>query len=111
MAWFLCYLDRSVTGPVVSWMIANDVGFLAEAPMQHALAGIIGSMFFAGYMLTQFPAGYLGDRYGHKTMVVISTAWAGVATLLSGMSRSLFGFVTMRVLTGLELSASGWVCP
>lgn len=101
LAWFLCYLDRSVTGPVVSWMIANDVGFLAEAPMQHALAGIIGSMFFAGYMLTQFPAGYLGDRYGHRTMVVISTAWAGVATLLSGLSRSLFGFVTMRVLTGL----------
>ncbi len=101
MAWFICYLDRSITGPVVSWMIANDVGFLADVPMQHAMAGIVGSMFFAGYMLTQFPAGYLGDRYGHRTMVVISTAWAGIATLLSGLSRSLFGFVAMRVLTGL----------
>lgn len=101
MAWMFCYIDRSITGPVVSWMIDNDVGFMRDAPMPHALGGIIGGMFFAGYMLTQFPAGYLGDRYGRKVMIVISTAWAGVATLLSGLTRSLSGFVAARVLTGL----------
>ena len=25
--------------------------------------GLVGSMFFAGYMLTQYPAGRLGDRF------------------------------------------------
>jgi len=58
-------------------------------------------MFFAGYMLTQFPAGYLGDRHGRKAMVVISTLWAGVATLVSALTRSLNSFVAARVLTGL----------
>ncbi|MEI6797061.1 MAG: hypothetical protein WCK39_09375, partial [Methanomassiliicoccales archaeon] len=51
-AWMFCYIDRAITGPTVSWMIENKVAFLADAPMPYALAGIIGSMFFAGYMLT-----------------------------------------------------------
>lgn len=101
LAWMMCYIDRSLTGPVVSWMIKNQVGFFADAPMQHALGGVIGSMFFAGYMLTQFPAGYLGDRYGRRAMVVISTAWAGVTTFISALATSLFSFVSLRVLTGL----------
>lgn len=101
MAWMFSYIDRSITGPVVSWMIDNQVAFMVDAPMPHALGGIIGGMFFAGYMLTQFPAGYLGDRYGRKTMIVISTAWAGIATFLSGLTRSLSAFVAARVLTGL----------
>lgn len=101
LAWMLLYIDRSVTGPVVSWMIENQVAFLAEAPMPHALGGLIGSMFFAGYMLTQFPAGHLGDRYGHKVMVVISLLWSAAATFLSGLVKSLNGFVAARILTGL----------
>jgi len=100
-AWTLLYLDRSITGPVVTWMITNDVGFMVDAPMPHALGGIIGSMFFAGYMLTQFPAGYLGDRFGHKVMIVISLFWSGVATLASGLARGLNPFVATRILTGL----------
>jgi len=101
LAWTFCYIDRSITGPVVSWMIEGQVAFMQDAPMPHALGGIIGGMFFAGYMLTQFPAGYLGDRYGHKVMVVISTIWAGMATLISGLTRSLNAFVAARVFTGL----------
>ena len=101
LAWMFLYIDRSITGPVVAWMINNNVAFMVDAPMPHALGGIIGSMFFAGYMLTQFPAGYLGDRFGRKTMVVISTAWAGVATFISALARSLNVFVAARVLTGL----------
>ncbi|MDD1743151.1 MAG: MFS transporter [Methanomassiliicoccales archaeon] len=101
MAWMMLYIDRSITGPVVAWMIANDVSFLAAAPMPHALGGIIGSMFFAGYMLTQFPAGYLGDKYGNKALIVISLAWSGITTFLSGLARDLQSFVSLRILTGL----------
>jgi MFS family permease len=100
-AWTMCYLDRAVTGPVISWMITNDVGMVFSAGEPHAIGGLIGSMFFAGYMLTQFPAGYLGDSYGRRTMLVISTVWAGIATTLSGAVRGLSAFVAVRVLTGL----------
>lgn len=101
VAWTMCYLDRVVTGPVVSWMIANEVGMVFSAGEPHAVGGLIGSMFFAGYMLTQFPAGYLGDSYGKRIMLVISTIWAGVATTMSGFARSLSAFVALRVITGL----------
>jgi len=81
-------------------MIDHRVGFLATG-YPYALGGIIGSMFFAGYMLTQFPAGYLGDRYGRKVMIVISTLWSAVTTAASAGANSVFSFVGLRVATGL----------
>ncbi len=100
LAWTVAYADRTITGPIVSWMIANRVGFLATG-YPYALGGIIGSMFFAGYMLTQFPAGYLGDRYGRKVMIVISTLWSALATAASAAAGSVLSFVGLRVATGL----------
>jgi MFS transporter, ACS family, D-galactonate transporter len=100
LAWTVAYADRSITGPMVSWMIANRVGFLATG-YPYALGGIIGSMFFAGYMLTQFPAGYLGDRYGRKALIVVSTLWSGVLTAASAAATSVLAFVGFRVATGL----------
>ena len=29
-------------------------------------------MFFLGYMLTQYPGGRLGDRFGHREMIIVS---------------------------------------
>ena len=100
LSWTVAYADRTITGPMVSWMIANHVGFLATG-YPYALGGIIGSMFFAGYMLTQFPAGYLGDRYGRKTLIVISTVWSGLVTAASAAATSVLAFVGFRVATGL----------
>jgi ACS family D-galactonate transporter-like MFS transporter len=101
LGWTVSAADRALTGPVVTWMIDNNVGFLADADKPYALAGLIGGLFFAGYMLTQFPGGYLGDRYGHRTIIGISLVWAGIATLLSGLVTGLVLFIAIRVLTGL----------
>lgn len=99
--WLFAYADRAMTGPVVTWMIDNDVSFLHAAQHPHALGGLIGSLFFAGYMLTQLPSGYLGDRHGHATMLLISFVWAGIATVVNGVITGLLVFVALRVLTGL----------
>ena len=82
-------------------MIENDVGFLKGVENPHALGGLIGGLFFAGYMLTQFPGGYLGDKYGHRTLIVISLIWAGIATMVSGVITGLVAFIAVRVITGL----------
>ena len=42
LAWTVAYADRTITGPIVSWMIANRVGFLATG-YPYALGGIIRS--------------------------------------------------------------------
>nr|WP_296071439.1 MFS transporter [uncultured Actinoplanes sp.] len=99
--WVLSYADRTLTGPVIAWMIENKSGFIGDAGNPAALGGLVGSMFFAGYMLTQYPGGRLGDRYGHREMIVVSLVWAGVMTILSGIWAGLVVFVAARVLTGL----------
>jgi ACS family D-galactonate transporter-like MFS transporter len=101
VGWTVSAADRALTGPVVTWMIDNNVGFLADADKPYALGGLIGGLFFAGYMLTQFPGGYLGDKYGHRTIIGVSLIWAGIATLLSGVLTGLAVFIAIRVLTGL----------
>ncbi|GHE85515.1 hypothetical protein GCM10014715_47180 [Streptomyces spiralis] len=99
--WVVSYADRTVTGPVISWMIENKAGFIGDTSHPAALGGLIGSMFFTGYMLTQYAGGRLGDRYGHREMLVVSLLWAGLMTLASGLAGGLIGFVVARVLTGL----------
>ncbi|MGH8867053.1 MAG: MFS transporter [Actinomycetes bacterium] len=101
VGWTVSAADRALTGPVMTWMIDNKVSFIAEAENPHALAGLVGGLFFAGYMLTQFPGGYLGDRYGHRTLILVSLFWAGIATILTGLFAGLLMFVALRVITGL----------
>ena len=101
LGWTVSYADRTITGPIVTYMIKNDLAFVQGVETPFALGGLIGSLFFAGYMLTQFPGGHLGDRFGHRTIIVISIVWAGIATLLSGLMTALIGFVALRVITGL----------
>jgi MFS transporter, ACS family, D-galactonate transporter len=101
LGWTVSAADRTLTGPVVTWMIENKVGFLAAASKPHALGGLIGGLFFAGYMLTQWPGGILGDKYGHRTIITVSLIWAGIATLMSGLITGLVLFIAIRVFTGL----------
>src|SRR3954471_2976765 len=101
LGWTVSAADRTLTGPVVTWMIQNKGGVLAHVDKPFAVGGLIGGLFFAGYMLTQFPGGYLGDKYGHRTIITISLIWAGLATLLSGIISGLVLFIAVRVLTGL----------
>jgi MFS transporter, ACS family, D-galactonate transporter len=101
LGWTVSAADRALTGPVVTWMIGNHVSFLADSSKPYALGGLIGGLFFAGYMLTQWPGGYLGDRYGHRTVIAVSLVWAGIATIVSGVITGLVLFIAIRVLTGL----------
>ena len=101
LGWVASGADRTITGPVVTYMIDANVPLLAGVQNPFAVGGLVGSLLFAGYMLTQFPGGYIGDRLGHRTVIVIAIVWAGVATLLSGVVTALLGFVALRVITGL----------
>jgi ACS family D-galactonate transporter-like MFS transporter len=101
LGWVASGADRTITGPAVTYMINAEVPLLAGTQNPFALGGLVGSLLFAGYMLTQFPGGFVGDRLGHRTVIVIAIAWAGVATLLTGVMTALVGFVALRVITGL----------
>jgi ACS family D-galactonate transporter-like MFS transporter len=101
LGWIVSYADRTLTGPVIAWMIQNKSGFIGAASNPATLGGLVGSMFFLGYMLTQYPGGRLGDRFGHREMIIVSLLCACVLTIVSGIVAGLVAFVAARVLTGL----------
>ena len=101
LGWVVSYADRTLTGPVIAWMIQNKAGFIGDAANPATLGGLVGSMFFLGYMLTQYPGGRLGDRFGHREMIIVSLLAAAVMTIVSGLVAGLVAFVAARVLTGL----------
>jgi MFS transporter, ACS family, D-galactonate transporter len=101
LGWMISYADRTLTGPIVAWMIQNKAGFIGNTPNPATVGGLVGSMFFLGYMLTQYPGGRLGDRYGHREMIIVSLLWAGLFTVVSGLVAGVVAFVAARVLTGL----------
>ena len=101
LGWVVSYADRTLTGPVIAWMIQNKAGFIGDAANPATLGGLVGSMFFLGYMLTQYPGGRLGDRFGHREMIIVSLLAACVLTVVSGLMAGLVAFVAARVLTGL----------
>src|SRR3954462_13326552 len=101
LGWVVSYSDRTLTGPVVAWMIENKAGFIGDAANPATIGGLCGSMFFLGYMPTQYPGGRLGDRFGHREMIIVSLLWAAVLTAVSGLVAGLVAFVAARVLTGL----------
>ncbi|MGY1823119.1 MFS transporter [Geodermatophilus sp. SYSU D00079] len=101
LGWVVSYADRTVTGPVIAWMIETESGFIGDASNPATIGGLVGSMFFLGYMLTQYPGGRLGDRYGHREMIIVSLLAAAVLTVVSGLMTGLVAFVAARVLTGL----------
>lgn len=101
LGWFVSYVDRTATGPVITWMIDSKVSFMSNVPNPHGLGGLIGSLFFAGFMINQYPGGSIGDKFGHRAVVVLSILWAGITTLLTGLISGLVLFVLLRVLLGL----------
>ncbi len=74
---------------------------MAEFRLSHAEAGFLFSIFFYGYVAMQIPSGLLGDRFGRKRVLVTGILLVAMATLLTGLARSLAVLGLARLLTGL----------
>lgn len=102
IGWFIAYTDRNLMSPIVSYMIKNKIAFFGEVSSPHAVGGMLSTLFFAGYMAMQFPAGYIGDRFGRKPILVLSVVWAAIGTVLTGIfGKTMMGLLGARVITGL----------
>lgn len=101
LGWFISYVDRTAAGPIITYMIENELAFFANVENPHGIGGLIGSLFFAGFMLMQFPGGYFGDRFGYRAVIICSIFWAGIATLFTGLVGGLIAFIAFRILLGL----------
>lgn len=92
--WVSNYMVRSSLSPLL-------IPIMKEFRLTYAEAGILATAFFYAYTFMQFPAGYLGDRFGRKIVLILCTSWWGLMSLLTGLAHSFTSLFVFRFLTGL----------
>jgi MFS transporter, ACS family, glucarate transporter len=82
------YLDRvniSIASPSIKTLFG-----LGRVQM-----GMIFSAFVVGYTVFQIPAGWIGDRFGHKKSLTLALVWWSAFTAMTGWAGN--GFITTAV--------------
>jgi MFS family permease len=92
--WICNYVLRMAFSPLLAPV-------MAEFGLSHAEGGFLFSVFFYGYVAMQVPAGYLGDRFGRKRVLVFGIVLVAGAALVTGLSRTVAVLALARLLTGL----------
>lgn len=59
----------------------------------------------------QIPAGYLADKYGSKYILMCTTLLSGIATILSPLSASLYGWQGLCILRVIVGFSQGFLFP
>ncbi len=102
----LCFLIVATDGIDVAIM-----GFLAPAitkdwGISRAAFGLVMSAAPVGLAAGALMIGPLSDRYGRKTMLLISIALFGAFSVLSALATDVLSLCVLRFLTGLGLGAA-----
>lgn len=94
LGWVVNYMVRTALSPVL-------LTIREEFEISHAQAGVLMTAFFYAYWAMQFPAGYLGDRFGRKKILTIGTLVWALASLFTGFVNSFAMLFALRFVTGL----------
>jgi MFS family permease len=92
--WILMYADRTILNPVMG-QIAQQYN------LSNTQLGLVNSLFFLTYAITQIPFGILGDKYGRRLIITLGFVLFGVTTYLSGIATGFGAFMLYRALTGV----------
>lgn len=96
--WILMYADRTILNPVMG-QIGEQFG------LSNAQLGLVNSVFFLAYAVTQIPFGVLADKLGRKLVIALGFILFGTTTYLSGIATAFGLFMLYRVLTGIGEAA------
>jgi sugar phosphate permease len=92
--WISNYMIRVALSPVL-------LPLMKEFSLSYTQAGLLASAVFYSYALMQFPAGYLGDRFGKKRILILCILGWGLSSLAMAAAASFAALVLVRFLTGL----------
>lgn len=96
--WILMYADRTILNPVMG-QIGKQYG------LSNTQLGLVNSLFFLTYAVTQIPFGMVGDKYGRRLTITVGFVLFGLTTYLSGIASGFGVFMIYRALTGVGQGA------
>jgi MFS family permease len=91
---FFNYADRNTLAAVMPQV-------KAAFQLDNVMLGLLSSSFLWVYALMASPAGWLGDRIGHKRVILTGLVLWSLTTFLTPFATGFLGFVILRALTGL----------
>lgn len=94
LGWALMYADRTILNPIMPQLAQ-------EFNLNNSQLGLINSVFFLTYAVTQIPFGVIGDKYGRKLVITIGFILFGTMTFFSGIASGFGIFMIFRALTGV----------
>src|SRR5881392_553204 len=96
MLWFICffnYADRQALSGVAP-KLKEEFGFTNDA------LGLIGSAFMWVYAAAAPLAGFIGDRFRRKDLILGGCLFWSFVTVMTGWCGKLWQFVSVRALEG-----------
>src|SRR6516225_7811039 len=94
LAFCISYIDRAAIS-----LALGQIG--KDFDLQAADLGVIISAFFLGYALMQVPGGWLADRIGSKTVVIVTITMWSIFTVMTGLAWSLLSLIAIRFIFGI----------
>ncbi|MEM4303245.1 MAG: MFS transporter [Candidatus Caldarchaeum sp.] len=101
LAWaasFLCWVYVYSLRVAYSPALPNVI---SELQLSHSEAGLSFASYFYTYASLQFIAGFFGELFGRKRVIVAGMLISSLGGMLTSISHSLTSLVGTRLLTGL----------
>lgn len=102
----ICFLGDAAGGTVSTLMstylpdVVRDMHITADAAAQARIGAYINAVFIFGWAFGGFSWGMMSDRIGRKKAMLLSVAWYGLFTLLTGVMQNWWGIVVCRFMSG-----------
>ena len=93
LGWIFNYAHRMAVPPLLP-IIKSEFG------IGNAEAGLLMTALLLPYALIQVPAGYLGDRFGRKRLLVLSIMGFSLSSALIVFAREYWELLAVRALYG-----------
>lgn len=94
VGWIFMYATRNI-------LSASMASIGAEFGLTGVQLGLLNSLFYLSYTVTQIPFGAIGDKIGLKAVLVGGFILFGIFTGLTGVAASFIVLVIMRIMVGV----------
>lgn len=96
------YLSSFLEG-FIFWYGIEKI-FMTSIGISVAGVGIAAAVFLAINLIFEIPSGILADKWSRKGMLILSSIFLGVASLLFGISNGIFIYIIGEIFYGLYVA-------